>query len=470
MNSDSKKTMGKDFTEGKILPLLIGFFLPFLLANILTSLYNTIDTAIIGNTVGSTGTIAVSNGGKLLNLYTNISIAIAGGGQILISQQIGAKRRDQLNRTIGTLFSSMFIISVILMAVTLILSKHIVVWLNIDEAAREQALAYLRITSLGLPLVFGYNAVSSVLRGLGDSKSPLLFIAIATVVNFAGDYFFILVLRMEADGTAWATIIGQGISLLFSLILLFIKRKQFGFDFKPKSFLIQKDKLAVISKVGFPTALRSCCISITQLILMSYVNPFGLVPAAAYNIGDKIVHLTNVFDTTTKNAAGSMIAQNIGANKHDRAKKIVNWGFFITLSTSAILIVLGLLIPNQIFSIFTNDPEVIALAPTFMKIACVIFLLSGIMSPLDAVVTGTGNAKLSLIAGILDGVILRIGFSLLFVGALNMGVPGFFLADALARLGPIIIGGIYYYGGYWKKYKKLVKDDTPSLKEANENN
>jgi len=452
-----KKTMGKDFTKGNVMKLLFVFFLPFLLANLLNSLYNTVDTVIIGQFVGSSGTVAVSLGGKLLNLYTNISIAIAGGGQVLIAQQIGANKKEEMNRTIGTLFTEMFIVSLILAVITLILSKQIIIWLNTPEESADQALAYLRITSFGLPLVFGYNAISSVLRGMGDSKSPLLFIAIAAVINLIGDLVFIVVFNMGAAGTAYATIIGQGCSLIFSVFLLYKKKNQFGFDFKLSSFKIEKDKLSVISKIGFPMALRSCCITITQLVLMSFVNTYGLVEAAAYAIGDKIVHLTNIFDTSTKSAAGSMIAQNIGADKPDRVKKIVNSSFIITMSTTALLIALSLLIPNEIFRLFTKDTDVIALSRQFMNIACIIFLLSGIMSPLDSVVTGTGQALLSLLGGILDGVVFRILFSILFANVLEMGVPGFFLADALARTGPIIIGAIYYYGGFWKKAKKLVK-------------
>ena len=450
------KAMGADFTEGKVMPLLLKFFVPFLLANLLNSLYNTVDTIIIGQFVGSTGIVAVSLGGKMLNLFTNVGLAFAGGGQILVSQLIGAKRRDELNSAIGTMFTEMLALSTVFAIVTFALSRNILTWLNTPEESFPQALAYLRITCVGLPLIFGYNSVSSVLRGMGDSKSPLLFIAIAAAANLIGDIIFIVLFKMGAAGTAYATVIGQGISLAFSLTLLYRKRDEFGFDFKLESFRVDWSKLKVMFRLGYPVALRSCCITITQLVLMGYVNLYGLVEAAAYSIGDKIVHLANIFSMSTKQAAGTMAGQNIGADRHDRVKLIVRDSFVITFSAAVFLSVLSLSFPRAIFGLFDHEEAVLAYAQVFMRISCLIFFLSSFMGPLDCVITGTGNSGLSLLGGILDGVIFRIGFSFLFAYVLNMGVAGFFLGDALARLGPIIVGGVYYFSGAWKKRKKVI--------------
>lgn len=450
------KAMGADFTEGKVMPLLLKFFVPFLLANLLNSLYNTVDTIIIGQFVGSTGIVAVSLGGKMLNLFTNVGLAFAGGGQILVSQLIGAKRRDELNSAIGTMFTEMLALSTVFAVVTFALSRNILTWLNTPEESFPQALSYLRITCVGLPLIFGYNSVSSVLRGMGDSRSPLLFIAIAAVANLIGDIIFIVLFKMGAAGTAYATVIGQGISLAFSLTLLYRKRDEFGFDFKRESFRVDWDKLKVMFRLGYPVALRSCCITITQLVLMGYVNLYGLAEAAAYSIGDKIVHLANIFTMSTRQAAGTMVGQNIGADRHDRVKLIVRNSLVITFTSAFLLSVLSLSFPRAIFGLFDHEEAVLAFAQVFMRISCLIYILSSILGPLDSVITGTGNSGLSLLGGILDGVIFRIGFSFLFAYILDMGVAGFFLGDALARLGPIIVGGVYYFSGAWKKRKKVI--------------
>ena len=450
------KAMGTDFTEGKIMPLLLRFLVPFLLANLLNSLYNTVDTIIIGQFVGSTGIVAVTQGGKMLNMFTNIGTAFAGGGQVLIAQLTGAKKRDEINRTIGTLFSEMLILAIIFAGITLVLSRLIITWLNAPAESFDQALAYLRITCVGLPLIFGYNAVSSVLRGMGDSKSPLLFIAIAAASNLILDIVFIVIFNLGAAGTAYATVIGQGISLVFSLTLLYRKRERFGFDFKLKSFKIDWSKLKVMFKIGYPVAIRSCCITLTQLYLMSYVNLYGLTEAAAYSIGDKIVHLANIFHTACKQAGGSMAAQNIGAGKLDRVKVIIRDSIIFTMCTATVLSLISIFFPKAVFGLFTQEAQVLALAPAYMGISCIIYYLSSLLGSLDIPITATGNSKLSLLGGILDGVIFRIGFSFLFAQVMNMGCIGFFLGDALARLGPVFVGGIYYISGAWKRHKKLI--------------
>ena len=453
-----KRTMGADFTQGPIMPMLIRFFFPFLLANLLNSIYNTIDTIIIGQFVGSVGTVAVSLGGKMLNLFTQVGLGFAGGGQILISQMAGGKRQDEYNSTIGTLFTATLGIAAILAVATLTLSEQIIAWLNTPEEAVEAALAYLRITCIGLPLIFGYNAVSSVLRGMGDSKSPLLFIAIAALVNLVGDIVFIVCFDLGAAGTAIATVLGQGFSLLFSVAVLYRKREYFGFDFRLRSFAIDLEKLGVILKLGLPMAVRAVFISGTQLVMMGFVNGFGLVESAAYSIGDKFYHAVNIFTMSVRQAAGSMVGQNFGADRHDRVKLLVRNTFALTMSVAIVLCVFSLLFPETIFGLFSIDQEVIAYAPVFMRISCMIYILSSLMGTFDIVVTGTGYTLLSLIAGILDGVVFRVCFSFLFAYALDMGVVGFFMGDAVARFGPLIINSAYYFSGAWKRRKKLIKD------------
>ena len=450
--------MGTDFTEGSIMPMLLRFMLPFLLASILNSLYNTVDTIIIGRFVGSVGIVSVNMGGRMLNLFTQISMTLAGGGQVLISQQFGAKRRDELNATIGTLFTEMLVISTVMAIGTFLASSLILHGPNTPEESFAGALSYLRITCVGLPLIFGYNAVSSVLRGMGDSRSPLIFIAIAAVFNLVGDIVFIVVFHLGAAGTAIATVLGQGISLVFSLVVLYRKRERFGFDFKLKSFAVDWQKLWVMLKIGFPMTLRALFINVTQMYMISYVNAYGLAESAAYAICDKIIHLTNIFTTSSRQAAGGMIGQNIGAKKPERVVIIVRSCAIISMSAAAVLAISGILLPHAYFGLFTDDPAVLAYAAPFMRITALIYLLGGAMAPFESVVSGTGHSMLGFLGGMLDGVVFRLGFSFLFAFALNMGVTGFLLGDALARLGPIIVSGSYYFSGAWRRRKRLVSD------------
>ena len=450
------KSIGLDLTTGPVMPLLVRFFLPLLLANLLNSIYNTVDTIIIGQFVGSTGIVAVTMGGKMLNLFTNVGTSFAAGGQVLISQLSGAKRREDMNSAIGTMFTEMLTLSVIAAAVLILLSRQILSWLNTPEESFSAALAYLRITSVGLPLIFGYNAVSAVLRGMGDSKSPLIFIAIAAGFNLIGDIGFIVLLHMGAAGTAIATVMGQGLSLVFSVTTLYRRRERFGFDFKLRSFAVDWKKLGIMLKVGLPMAVRGLFISGTQLLLMGYVNLFGLTESAAYSIGDKIYHLTTIFVTSVGQGAGGMVGQNIGADRRDRVKTIMFCTFVVSMGTAVVLSIGSLLFPTAVFGLFTDDPAVLAYAKTFMRICCLIYIVCSLMATYNSIIIGTGQAILGFIGGILDGVVFRVCFSFLFAYTLNMGIAGFFMGEALARLGPILEDCIYYYSGAWKRKKRLI--------------
>lgn len=457
MSEQSKtKSMGRDFTTGSVMPMLLRFFLPFLLASVLNSVYNLVDTIIVGQFMGSVGIVAVSLGGKTLNILTNVGLGFVGGGQVLISQLVGAKRRDSCSRSIGTLFSSTLLLAVLFSAISLLMSNQILTWLNTPEEAMSEALVYLRITALGLPLMYGYSAVSAVLRGMGDSKRPLVFIAIAAVFNLIGDIVFVVGFGMGAAGTAIATVMGQGLSLLFSVMVLYRKRQHFGFDFRLRSFAIDRKILFAIVKVGIPMAVSSICIAGTQLVLMGYVNLFGLTQSAAYSIGDKVYHLANVFSFSIRQAGGSMAGQNFGAGRLDRVRSILRCCLLINLASAVLLSVPSLLFPKAIFGLFTNEAAVLEYARVFMAISCLIFFLSAVMAGYSTIITATGAAMLSLIAGILDGVVLRICFSFLFAYGLGLGVIGFFLGDALARLAPLTINMIFYHSGAWKRRKKLL--------------
>lgn len=454
--NEKTKIVGMDFTQGKIPVLLIKFLGPFILASLLNSIYNTVDMIIIGQFVGSVGTVAVSQGGKILRLLTLVSTGLSSGGQILIGQQVGARKKDEVLGTIGTLLSILCLISVVLVIVCLIFTDQILLLLNTPVESFEAAKSYYIITTAGLPLVFGYNAFSSVLRGMGDSKRPLLFIAIASVVNVVLDIVFIKVFDMGVAGTAWATIIAQGVSVLFSIILLYKKRQQFGFDFKLQSFRIIPNKAKKILKLGLPITAQSAMINLTQLYIISQVNALGLVASATYSIADKIVHLSNIVSQSLKQAGGAVSAQNIGANCYDRAKQVVGWGMVLTLSVSAVLSIVAISFPRLIFGFFTTDEAVLQYSFEFMLISALTFLLSSISSSYGTIVTGTGATMLGFLGGFLDGVVFRVGFGLLFGRYLNMGATGFFLGHSFGRLGIILVDVIYFHSGAWRRKKKLV--------------
>lgn len=457
-------TLGMDFTQGNIAKLLLRFLTPFLLASVLNSLYNTVDMIIIGRFVGNVGTVAVSQGGKMLNIMTLVCGGFCTGGQVLVAQHVGAGHKNQTKSISGTLFSLLGIAAVTIGAACFMLAVPLLRLMNTPGESFAEALAYLRITCVGLPFVFGYNAVSSVLRGMGDSKNPLLFVAIAAVVNLILDIVFIVVLDMGAAGTALATVIALGVSLLFSIVRLGKMHSELGFSFDRESFRIDGAIAKDIIKIGMPLAGKGAMINITQLFIISHVNAFGLVAAAAYGIGDKIIHLSNIVSQSTNQAGASMVAQNIGAGAYGRAKQVVRSSLLITLSMATLLSIVSCLFPAALFSMFTKDPAVMAYSVSFMWIAALTYYLAAVSGSYGTIVTGAGNAVLAFWAGFLDGVVFRIAFSFLLGYALNMGATGFFLGNTLARLALVIVYPIYYYSGAWTRRK--IIEDRPLKKHA----
>ena len=455
-----------DLTQGNILRQLLVFMLPLLAANIVQQLYNTVDLIVIGHFVeGTKGTIGVSVGGQAAQFLTMISMGMAIGGQVYVSQLTGAGLREKINDAIGTLFSFVLIISFTLMAVGLIFSDSIVSLMNTPPSAVEETSNYMRITFLGFPFIFGYNAVCSVLRGMGDSRRPLIFVSVAAVSNIILDLILVAWFDLAAAGTAIATVLGQAMSFLFAIVFLYRRRENFGFDFKPASFKIRWEHLRVFLKLGLPEIVRSACIQLTVIYVNSLINLYGEVASATNSIGNKITQLANTITMSMNQGCSAMIGQSLAAGKQDRAKKVVHTGLAFAVILATLNSILALTVPKLVFAIFTNDAEVIEFGVVFMRIAIIIFFLSALMGPTQSMVTGSGFAMLGLAVGILDGVVFRLLFSYLFADLMGLGVVGYFLASALGRLGPVLICGGYFLSGKWRTRKLLVRRGPAAEKE-----
>ena len=454
---ERKQKIGLNMTEGSILKTLLVFAVPILLTNLIQQLYNTVDLIIIGKFVGNEGTVGVSTGGDLINFITMLSIGFSSAGQVYVSQQVGARDYDNLKKTIGTLLSVMMGASLVFAAVGAIVAEPFLRMMNCPEEAFSQAVDYMRITCIGAPFIYGYNAVCGILRGMGESKRPMIFVIIAAVSNIIMDLLFVVVFRMEAAGTALATVIAQFASFAAAFVFMYRKREHFDFDFKLSSFKVYKKPLLVLLRLGIPRALQSSLINVSLLFCSSRINAFGIIASATNSVGNKITRFANIITQSVDTGAATMIGQNLGARKNDRAKKTVHVALAIALGVAAVNSLAAIFAPRLIFSIFTNDPEVIEFGVTFMRISIITFILAAVMGPYQAMITGSGNASLGFLVGILDGVVLRIGLSLLFGELMGMGVVGYFYGNALPRLAPCIIGIIYFYTNAWEKRRLLTE-------------
>lgn len=450
------KTMTRDLTTGSVPKKLMVFAYPFMLSNLLQVIYNVVDMIVIGQVVGSEGLSAVSIGGDLLAFCTMICIGFSSAGQIMISQFTGKGDREAVKSIIGTMFTSILAFSLVLSVVTIFMADTFLGWMKTPAEAYAQARDYAIVCFSGLFFVYGYNVVSAILRGMGDSMRPFIFIATAAVINFLLDLLFISVMGMEAFGAALATIIGQAFSFIASIIYLYKKREAFGFDFKLKSFALRWDKLKPMIKLGFPLALQFAAISISMLFVNSYINSYGLIASAVTGIGNKLRNVMSIFTRSIATAGSSMVGQNMGAGKPDRVKQMVRTASIICLSAGILVSGIFLLFPKQIFSLFDRNPEVLAWAPRYMWTLALTFMSFSVMSPFNAVINGIGFAGLSLVIALVDGVVSRIGLSLLLGITFNMGIEGFWYGSALASFMTGIIGGIYYFSGKWKTRKLII--------------
>lgn len=450
-----KKKVGMDLTRGSILRGLFVFAVPIVITNVVQQFYSMVDLMVIGQYVGATGTVSVSTGGEISDLVTPVATAFSTAGQIYIAQLMGAKLEEKVKKGVGTLITLMLGMSLILMAFTILFCKPILRLLNCPQEAFRGAMGYMIITAVGIPFIFGYNAVCGILRGMGESKRPLLFVSVAAVTNIFLDILLVAVFQLEAAGTAIATVMAQMGSFLAAFYYMYRRKEQFDFELKISYFHIDRDALMVILLQGIPQAGRSILVRFSMLWVNSGVNSYGLVASATNSVGNKLQKFLEVFMTGVTQASGAMVGQNLGARKLERAKNTVLICFGYCTVIACILSVLAWVFPREIFGIFTKDPQVLDFGVIYMEILIVHFFLSALTSSFQSMVTGCGYASMSFVIGILDGVVCRIGFSALFAYVLDMGVIGFFWGVAVSRSLPGLICLLYFISGKWRSRKLL---------------
>ena len=456
--SRADSQISKDFTRGSVAKQLFWFTLPFMASNALQVLYSTIDMIIVGHYVGTAGLSAVSQSSQILNFGTMMCLGFSNAGQVLISQALGAGKRREMNQIIGTLFSLILLFALILSGIFLGAREWIMDTMKIPTQSRDFALDYLIICGGGLIFTAGYNMVSAVLRGMGDSKRPFLFIGIASAVNLILDLLFTGLLGWKVAGAAWATIIGQAVSFLFSIFYLVKRKADFGFDFKKENFIPNGHYTKMIGALGTPMAIQSGCINISMLFVNSMINDVGVVASATFGVGVRIDDIVNKISQGIQYAAMPMISQNIAARKPERAQQVVRWAWVFSGVLTVVAIVAYIAFGTQLFMVFSDDPLVHEMSGTFVLAILWMFPALAVMRGSSAFIQGIGNAKLSMVLALLDGVVLRIGLSWLFGIALGWGFFGFVLGYGLAAYGCAVPGMAYFLSGKWKKRRVLAED------------
>jgi len=449
-----QETMMRDLTNGNVARLLLQFAFPLFVSNALQAVYNIVDMIVVGQFIGGAGMSAVSIGGDLLHLLTFVAMGFSSAGQVIIAQSVGAGEPDKVKKTIGTMFTFLLAVALVMSVGSFVIRDLMLGWLNTPAESYAFTMDYTVTCIAGLVFIYGYNIVSAILRGMGDSRRPFVFIAIAAVVNIILDLVFVAWCGMEVFGAALATVISQGLSFVIALVYLYRHRESFGFDFRLRSFAIDKPALSRLLALGIPMAIQSAAINISKIILTSWINLYGVVFSALSGIYNKVNTMIGIVSNSFTTAGSTMVGQNLGAKKYERVPTIMRTVIVCTATISTVLTLALVFASEPIFALFTSDEAVLASASILVIPAVLNFYGSATRSMAFSLINGSGNTKLNFAVAIIDGMISRVGIAALLGFALGMGCQGFWYGDALAGFMPLVIGMCYYLSGRWKQRSK----------------
>jgi Na+-driven multidrug efflux pump len=293
---------------------------------------------------------------------------------------------------------------------------------------------------------------------MGESKRPRFFIIIAAVVNIFLDLFLVVVIPMQAAGTAIATTASQAASFFAAFLFMQKNKESFGFELKRSYFKLKREHIKVILALGIPQAARSLLVRVSIFWVNASINSYGLVVSATNSVGNKLQRFLDIYSASFSQAASATIGQNLGAKKPERAKRVVYYSCVFCLCLASIVTAAIVFIPKTIFGIFTNDNAVISMGVDFLRILIIHFYVSAAISAFQAMVIGSGNSVLNFVIGILDGVICKIGLSIIFANIMDMGAYGYFWGITLSRTLPCLICMFYFFSGMWNRRKLLIDE------------
>ncbi len=450
----AKKTMVQDLTGGSVTRLLLKFAFPLFVSNALQAVYNIVDMVVIGQKMGKVGMSAVSTGGDVLHLLTFVAMGFSSAGQVIIARQVGAGQMDKVKKTIGTMFTFLLSIALLISVGCYFIRTWMLDTLNTPIESYGYTMDYTVTCIVGLVFIYGYNIVSAILRGMGDSKRPFMFVAVAAVMNIILDIVFVFFMGMEVFGAALATVISQAFSFLIAMVYLYRSRDSFGFDFKPESFKMDRETLKPLVSLGIPMAIQSAAINISKIVLMAWINAEGVVYSALAGVYNKVGMMSGIVSNSFTTAGASMVGQNLGAKKYKRVPQIMSVVFICGMIISTVFTLVIWLFPDGVFSIFTTEADVLEKAAILIVPTIINFFGCATRAVAFSLINGSGNTKLNFAIAIIDGMISRVGIAALLGFGLKMGCEGFWFGDALAGWMPFVIGMTYFLSGYWKKEKK----------------
>mgnify|MGYP005781266915 FL=1 len=422
--------MEKNLTTGSVLHNVLYFSLPYLLSYFLQTLYGMADLFIIGQFEGAASTTAVSVGSQVMHMITVMIVGLAMGSTVGIGRAIGAGEHKRVTAIIGNTVSLFMVVSVALMGVLLLLVRPIVAIMSTPEEAVAGTVAYLTICFIGIPCITAYNIISSIFRGLGDSKSPMYFIAVACAANIALDYLFIGAMGLGPAGAALGTTLSQAISVVVSLAV--ILKRQTGINLRKEDLKLRRPVLRQILKIGLPVALQDGFIQIAFIVITIIANRRGLSDAAAVGIVEKVISFLFLVPSSMLSTVSALGAQNIGAGKHERAALTLRYAIFIAAGFGLCISIVMQWIAEPVVGLFTTDAVVILAGGQYIRGYIWDCLFAGIHFSFSGYFCAYGRSEISFLHNIAAILLIRIPG----VYLMSNGFP-----DSLFPMGLATVGG-----------------------------
>lgn len=444
MNGKSVYSM----TEGSPAKLLLSFTLPMLIGNLFQQFYNMVDSIVVGRFVGSNALGSVGVCGSINFLFFSMSFGIAAGVGVVVSQYFGAGRMEMVEKSIINGMYLLAAISLIMGTLGVISARWVLVMLDTPAAMLEDAVTYMRVSCAGIIAVAAYNGIASVLRALGDSKTPLYFMLLACVINIILDLIFVINFKWSVFGVAVATIIAQTVAAIGSL--LYALKNNPCFCVKRNNLSFEKDITLRCFTLGLPIALQNSLISISCIFLQRVVNSFGESMVAANTALGRIEQLVQQPYGSLGAAITTYTGQNIGAGKIDRVKKGYRVGFISVAVFSLVMLIPCQFFGRYIMGIFVTDPEVISIGVTGLKITSIFYFFLGMIYVARSTLNGAGDAAFAMINGLIE-VIGRVGFAIPLTKIPFIGMWGIFFTTGLTWALTAIVSMLRYKKGRWAK-------------------
>ncbi len=437
----------KDLTTGKEGRRILNFALPMLLGNVFQQLYNIVDSIVVGKVLGEEALAAVGANFPFIFALISFVVGMAIGATVMIAQYFGAKQLDNVKHTIDTLYIFMFFASIFLTIVGISLSPYIFNIIGLPEEVMPLAIEYFNIYALGFIFFFGFQGTSAILRGLGDSKTPVYFLVISTLVNIGLDLLFVMVFGWGISGVAAATVLAQGGA--FFTIVIYINKYHSFLDFSPLKMRFDKDIFKKSLRIGLPSGFQQTFVAVGFLALYKIVNVFGVPTIAAYSIAMRIDSFAVMPAMNFSAAISTFVGQNIGANKFYRINKGLKSTLLMINSISLTVTVFALLFAGPLMSIFTNSAEVIEIGKHYIYIVTPFYVVFSTMFIFNGVLRGAGDTLMPMIITIIALWAIRLPVSWWLSG--NIGTDGIWWGIPIAWLFGVTISYFYYLSGKWKK-------------------